>query len=138
MEAQKLNVAYTYTHTETDRLKSFLKYLGADDVQKLIDESVSFENDRIAGRVPSPRHRKPGVAKGSRRKRYGEDGKVVHQKPGVARGTKRNATNLDGTAKKKPGVRQGTKRGVYNKDGSLRKKPGPKPGSHRKIASSGL
>lgn len=138
MEAQKLNGAYTYTHTETDRLKSFLKYLGADDVQKLIDESVSFENDRIAGRVPSPRHRKPGVAKGSRRKRYDEDGKVIHQKSGVARGTKRNDTNLDGSARKKPGVRQGTKRGMYNKDGSLRRKPGPKPGSHRKIASSGL
>lgn len=132
MEAQKLNGAYTYTHTETDRLKAFFKYLGVNNVQELIEESVSFENDRMAGRIPSPRHRKPGMSKGTHRKRYDEEGNVIRQKPGVAPGTKRNDTNKDGTSRKKPGVRQGTKRGIYNKDGSMRKKPGPKPGSHRK------
>lgn len=132
MEAQKLNGAYTYTHTETDRLKAFFKYLGVNDVQELIDESVSFENDRMAGRMPSPRHRKPSVPKGTQRKQYDKEENVIHQKPGVAPETKRNDTNKDGTSRKKPGVRQGRKRGIYNKDGSMRKKPGPKPGSHRK------
>lgn len=109
-------------HTETDRLKDFFKYLGVNHVQKLIDESVSFENDRMAGRMPSPRHRKPGVSKGTHRKRYDEEENVIHQKLGVALGTKRNGTNKDGTFRKKSGIRQGTKRGIYNKDGSMRKK----------------
>lgn len=125
-EAQKLNRAYTYTHTETDRLKAFLQNMGADDPQKLLDESVSFLNDRVAGRVATPRHRKTGVAKGTKRKKQGSAGEESRKKPGVAPGTKRADTNLDGTERKKPGVKPGTKRGAYNKDGSLRKKPGPK------------
>lgn len=138
LEAQRLNGVYTYTHTETDRLKAFLKDIGAGDAQKLIDESIAFENDRLAGRAPTLRHRKPGVAKGSRRKKYDEEGNEIRKKPGVAKGTRRNDTNQDGTERKKPGVKPGTKRGLYNKDGSLRKKPGPKPSESQKEAFSGL
>ena len=126
VEAQKLNGVYTYTHVENERLKSFFQYMNAD-AEELIDESVRFENDRLAGRVPAPRHRKTGPKKGSHQKQYDENGKAVPKKSGVKLGTKRKGVNLDGSARKKPGVKPGTKRGIYNKDGSLRKKPGPKP-----------
>ena len=96
-------------------------------LEDLINESVRFENDRLAGRVPAPRHRKPGPKKGSHRKKHDENGKVIPGKSGVKPGTKRSALNQDGTPRKKPGVKPGTKRSMYNKDGSLRKKPGPKP-----------
>ncbi len=126
IEAQKLNGTYAYTHVESDRIKSFFRFMSAN-AQNLIDESVRFENDRQAGRTPTPRHRKPGPKKGSHRKAYDEQGNVISRKSGVKEGTKRSATNKDGTPRKKPGVKPGTKRGMYNKDGSLRKKPGPKP-----------
>lgn len=125
IEAQKLNGTYTYTHIENDRLKAFFRYL-KEDADRLIDESVKFENDRIAGRVPVLRHRKTGPKKGSRKKVYDTQGNIVPRKSGVAKGTKRKAVNKDGTSRRKPGVKPGTKRGVYNQDGSLRKKPGPK------------
>ena len=126
IEAQKLNEVYTYSHTETDRQKAFFRSMKADP-EELINESVRFENDRLAGRVPTPRHRKPGPKKGSHRKQRDESGKAIPRKSGVKPGTKRNAINRDGTPRKKPGVKPGTKRSMYNKDGSLRKKPGPKP-----------
>lgn len=125
VEVQKLNGVYTYTHTENERLKSFFGAMGADAAE-LIDDSVKFENDRLAGRIPVPRRRKPGPRKGSHRKQYDEQGNIIVQKPGVNPGTKRKDINQDGTLRKKPGVKPGTKRGTYNKDGSLRKKPGPK------------
>ena len=125
IEAQKINDVYTYTHTETIRQKNFFKELGAD-LKTLVDESVQFENDRLAGRTPTPRRRKPGPQKGSHHKKYDEQGNIIPRKSGVKSGTKRSDTNKDGTPRKKPGVKQGTKRGTYNKDGSLRKKPGPK------------
>lgn len=126
VEAQKLNDIYTYTHIENERLKAFFKALHSNALT-LIDESVKFENDRLAGRVPTPRRRKPGPKKGSRHKQYDEQGNSIPRKSGVKPGTKRKDTNVDGTPRKKPGVKPGTKRGMYNKDGSLRKKPGPKP-----------
>jgi hypothetical protein len=128
IEAQKLNDVYTYSHTENDRQKAFFRFMEADP-DELLNESVKYENDRIAGRSPTPRHRKPGPKKGSHREQLDENGNVISRKPGVKSGTKRNAINQDGTPRKKPGVKPGTKRGMYNKDGSLRKKPGPKPKS---------
>ena len=126
IEAQKLNDVYTYSHTENDRQKAFFRSMQVDP-EELINESVKFENDRLAGRVPTPRRRKPGPKKGSHRKQLDESGNVIPRKSGVKPGTKRKAVNQDGTPRKKPGVKPGTKRGMYNKDGSLRKKPGPKP-----------
>lgn len=126
IEAQKLNEVYTYSHTENDRQKAFFRFMKADP-EELLSESVKFENDRLAGRVPTPRHRKPGPKKGSHRKRRDDSGNIIPRKSGVKPGTKRNDINQDGTSRKKPGVKPGTKRGLYNKDGSLRKKPGPKP-----------
>lgn len=131
IEAQKINSIYTYTHTETKWQQTFFRNLGAD-AQGLIDESVTFENARLAGRVPAPRHRKTGPQKGTHHKKYDENGNVIPRKSGVKIGTKRSDTNQDGSPRKKPGVKPGTKREMYNKDGSLRKKPGPKKGSHRK------
>ena len=125
IEVQKLNDVYTYTHTETDRQKKFFRFMKSNP-EKLIDETVKFENDRLAGRTPAPRRRKTGPKKGSHRKHYDEHGKAIPRKPGVEPGTKRPDTNQDGSARKKPGVPKGTKRGMYNKDGSTRKKPGPK------------
>ncbi len=126
IEAQKLNGVYTYTHIENERTKAFFTILQASAAE-LIDDSVKYENDRLAGRMPAPRHRKPGSKKGAHRKQYDEQGNVVPRKSGVKPGTKRKDINQDGTCRKKPGVKPGTKRGAYNKDGSLRKKPGPKP-----------
>lgn len=126
LEAQKLNDVYTYAHVESDRVKAFFRSMGTD-CDGLLEESVKFENDRLAGRVPVPRHRKPGPKKGSHRKQHDEQGNVVSRKSGVRPGTKRSNINRDGTLRKKPGVPPGTKRDTYNKDGSLRKKPGPKP-----------
>lgn len=126
IEAQKLNDVYTYTHVESERLKAFFKALQANACT-LIDESVKYENDRLAGRAPTLRKRKPGPKKGSHHKQYDEQGNIVPRKSGVKPGTKRRDTNADGTPRKKPGVKPGTKRGMYNKDGSPRKKPGPKP-----------
>lgn len=125
IEAQKVNDIYTYTHTETIRQKSFFKALDAD-LKTLVDESVKFENDRLAGRMPAPRHRKPGPQKGTHHKKYDDQGNIIPRKSGVKPGTKRSEINKDGTPRKKPGVKPGTKRDIYNKDGSLRKKPGPK------------
>lgn len=125
IEAQKINDVYTYTHTETIRQKNFFKALAAD-LKTLVDESVQFENDRLAGRTPAPRRRKPGPQKGTHHKKYDEQGNIIPRKSGVKTGTKRSEINKDGTPRKKPGVKPGTKRGAYNKDGSLRKKPGPK------------
>lgn len=134
VEAQKINDAYTLTHTENGYLKQFFKSMDAD-VNEITDESVKFENDRLAGRVPTPKHRKTGPKKGSHRKQKDEQGNVVHRKSGVKVGTKRAEINQDGSVRKKPGVQKGTRRGPLKKDGTPRQKPGPKPGSHRKKAT---
>lgn len=126
VEAQKLNGTYTYIHVENDRLKDFLRSMQVKP-EDLLDESVRFENDRLAGRIPAPRHRKTGPKKGSHRKQHDDQGNIIPRKSGVKPGTKRKDINQDGTPRKKPGVKPGTKRGSYNKDGSIRKKPGPKP-----------
>lgn len=136
LEMQKINETYTYTHTESARVKDLFVNLGINDVVKFIDESVGYENDRAAGRTVMPRHRKTGPKKGSHHKKYDEEGNLIRKKSGVKPGTKRSETNADGTTRRKPGVATGTKRGKYNKDGSLRKKPGPKPGSHHSEAVS--
>lgn len=127
LEMQKRNETYTYTHTESDRLKGFIERLGVDNVIELIDESVELENDRLAGRTITPRKRKTGMAKGDHRKKRDQNGNIIHAKPGPKPGTVRSDINKDGTPRKKPGPKVGSKKGLYNKDGSLRKKPGPKP-----------
>ncbi len=125
IEALKINNAYTYTHTETIRQKALFRSWKVD-LKTLADESVKFENERLEGRMPTPRRRKTGPQKGSHPKTYNEEGKPIPKKSGVKPGTKRSDINQDGTPRKKPGVKPGTKRGPYNKDGSPRKKPGPK------------
>lgn len=134
LEIQKVNDVYTCAHIENARVKKFFRSLDAD-AEALIDESVKFENDRLAGRIPAPRRRKTGPKKGSHHKQYDENGNVIPKESGVKTGTKRSDTNKDGTPRKKPGVQPGTKRGTYNKDGSLRKKPGPKPKSAEPASS---
>lgn len=126
LEARKINGVYAYTHTENNRTKAFFNFLQSDAAE-LLEKTVRLENDRIAGRIPTPRRRKTGPKKGSHRKVYDDQGNVIPRKPGVKKGTKRKDINKDGTPRKKPGVKSGTKRGTYNKDGSVRKKPGPKP-----------
>lgn len=125
IEMQKLNDIYVYTHTESARTKAFFSNLNAD-IEKIIDNVVSDENERIAGRTVAIRRRKTGPGKGSHHKKYDADGIEIKAKRGVPKGTKRSDINSDGKERKKPGVAKGTKRGMYNKDGSLRKKPGPK------------
>lgn len=126
IEAQKINDVYTHTHIENERYKLFFKYFDAD-LKELVEESVKFENDRLAGRVPVPRKRKTGPKKGSHHKKYDENGNVIPKKTGVSKGTKRGKYNKDGSLRKKPGVKKGTKRNDLKKDGTPRKKPGPKP-----------
>ncbi len=135
LEMQKINDFYTYTHTEKNIVSDLFSSLGADALA-LLNESVKIENDRLAGKAPVLRHRKPGPKKGSHHKNYDADGNVIRMKPGVKPGTKRSNVNKDGTPRKKPGVQTGSTRSKYNKDGSLRKKPGPKPGSHHKPKSA--
>ena len=135
LEMQKINDFYTYTHAEKNIVSDLFSSLGADALA-LLNESVKIENDRLAGKAPVLRHRKPGPKKGSHHKNYDADGNVIRMKPGVKPGTKRSNVNKDGTPRKKPGVQTGSTRSKYNKDGSLRKKPGPKPGSHHKPKSA--
>ena len=120
------------------RQELILKLLGSS--ASFMQEIANDENARIAGRKPTPRHRKPGPNKkraitleeketkhksdkksGSKKKEKSDN------KRGVKPGTKRTPTNKDGSKRKSPGVPKGTKRSPFNKDGSPRKKPGPKP-----------
>ena len=126
LEMTNLNGTYAYVHIENYRQVKLLKGLGASEA--LLDETVDDENKRIAGDIPTPRHRKPG-----RKKKISQNKKKG--KPGPKPGFKRTEVKADGTPRKKPGPKPGTKRGKYNQDGSLRKKPGPKPGSKRKKVS---
>ncbi|WP_230228896.1 hypothetical protein, partial [Allobaculum mucilyticum] len=91
LQMQKMNSSYVYTHTESERLKSFIEKLGIEDVFELIDESVMYENDRLAGRSGTPRKRKTGMAKGTHRQKVDENGNVIRKKPGVKPGTVRPA-----------------------------------------------
>lgn len=93
LQMEKLNGSYVFTHTESERLKGFIERLDVDDVMKLIDESVSYENDRLAGRTVTPRKRKTGMAKGTHRRKTDENGNVIRQKPGVKPGTVRSEVN---------------------------------------------
>ena len=108
----------------------------------LLNQIAKDENDRLAGRHPTPRHRKPGPKKqagkaskkgtrtvsaaGTAQKAPVKEEKT-RKKPGVKPGTKRSDINKDGTPRKRTGVPVGYKHGMYKKDGTLRQKPGPKP-----------
>ena len=126
LEMTKTNETYVYTHTENKREEDVLRHLNTSTA--IFDEIAKDENDRLAGRHPTPRHRKPGPKKISKAKASNTEKK----KPGPKPGFTRSNVNLDGSLRKKPGPKPGFTRGEYNKDGSLRQKPGPKPGSHRK------
>ena len=84
-----INNIYTRVHDENKRQIAFLKEFGCDE--KLLDEIVKDENDRIAGRHPTPRHKKPGPKKKKKNK------KSSGGKSGPAKGTKRSAMNKDGS-----------------------------------------
>lgn len=130
LEAQKINEVYTCAHTENLRLIRFFKAFDTN-IHELIDETVKFENDRMAGRTVTPRKRKTGPKKGSHPKESDKQSGDRPHKSGVKSGTKRTDVNKDGTPRKKPGVPVGTVRGPVKKDGTPRQKPGPKLGSHR-------
>ena len=125
LEMTNINGVYSYVHIENARQLEVLKQLNADE--KVLDETVKDENDRINGHVPTPRHRKPGPKKKTTKSKVAADSSKAKGKPGPKKGYKRGKTNVDGTERKKPGPQPGFKRGKFNKDGSLRKKPGPKP-----------
>lgn len=125
LEMTNMNGVYSYVHIENARQLEVFKQLNADE--KVLDETVKNENDRITGHMPTPRHRKPGPKKKSDNGKEILDGIKTRGKPGPRKGYKRSSLNADGTERKKPGPQPGFKRGRFNKDGSIRKKPGPKP-----------
>ena len=122
-----VSIVEEYGNKIKARVDYFIPGTNLFGVQRPIQLSVSYENDRLAGRVPTPRHRKTGPTKGVPRKEKGPDGNPIPKKGGVEKGTKRSDVNKDGRPRKKPGVPVGTKRGEFKKDGTPRKKPGPKP-----------
>ena len=132
----KLGDSYVPVQGLIGKQEYILKSL--DSTTALLEEIAKDENNRIAGRKPIPRHRKPGpnqkkavvldpsdteVKKVIKKNKSAKTG----SKPGVKVGTHRPPVNKDGSPRKAPGVPKGTKRGSYNKDGSPRQKPGPKP-----------
>ena len=121
----RLNESYTPVQDVVSRQLDFLKRLGAPtDLLTLVAKD---ENDRLAGRLPTPRHKKPGPKKkAASRHKASSETRPERKRPGVPPGTKRGEFNKDGTPRKKPGVQKGYKRGEFNKDGSPRKKPGRK------------
>ena len=143
----KVGASYVPIQGITGRQELILKTL--ESSVGLLSEIASEENTIIAGKKPTPRHRKTGpnnkptvssaetekpkpkTSKTTPKKKTGAKGK-----PGVKPGTKRPDKNMDGSERKKPGVPLGTKRGPYNKDGSSRKKPGPKTATVRTGATT--
>ena len=139
----KINDSYVPIQGIVGRQELILKTLGS--TTSILSEIAKDENDRIAGRKPTPRHRKTGpnnkkvvVTKPQQESQNKEPKKAEtnkpRQKPGVKPGTKRSNVNKDGTERKKPGVPKGTKRGKFNKDGSPRKKPGSKQAGTPEVA----
>ena len=122
LEMTKINNVYAYAHTENNRTIDLLKKLNS--APSLFDAITKDENDRLSGRTPTPRHRKPGPKKKPSRKKAKASEK---KKPGPKPGFKRGEFNRDGTRRNKPGPKHGSKKGEFNKDGSVRQKPGPKP-----------
>ncbi len=141
----KISDSYVPVQGIAGRQEVILKKLGSS--AEILAQIAKDENDRLAGRKPTPRHRKSGPKKsiqsgdktrikGSNPAKKASGISAVSQsstgkerkKPGVKPGTKRTPVTKNGTPRKPPGVPVGFKRGKYNKDGSLRKKPGPKPG----------
>lgn len=59
ISAIKVNDVYTYAHTENERQINFFKFFDASS--SIFEECIKEENNRLAGRFPTPRHRKPGV-----------------------------------------------------------------------------
>ncbi len=133
----KVGDSYVPVQGIVGRQEEILKKLGGS--METLTQVANDVNDRLAGRHPTPRHRKPGPKKKTSSARH--KAKPVHaestktangsvkkerKKPGVAPGTKRGDINKDGSPRKKPGVPKGYKRSDTNKDGSPRKKPGPK------------
>ena len=126
LEMHRINDRYTYVHTENSRIIDLLKKLKTDS--QIFDMIITEENDRMEGRQPMLRHRKPGKKK---KAAFQKQQKQKAQKRGPKPGFTRGELNADGTPRKKPGPKPGFVRGEFNADGSRRQKPGPKPGSHR-------
>ena len=128
LKAKKVNNAYIYESCNNDTVNGVFRYLGVDS-DTVIEESVRFMNDRLAGRVPTAPHRKSRAQKEPQPTIQDSVESRVPNRRGVKKGTKRSEVNKDGTPRKRPGVKPGTKRGEFNKDGTPRKKPGPRPKS---------
>lgn len=143
----KIGDSYVPIQGIVGRQEDILKKLGSST--GILLQIAKDENDRLAGRKPTPRHRKTGPKASTSSKKNidsskknasessdapseAANGSKAKKKPGVPVGTKRGDTNKDGSTRKKPGVPKGYKRGAVNKDGSPRKKPGPKPKGNSK------
>lgn len=103
-----LDNLYRYDRNLNILQHSIFKELGAENAYTVLDDAVKTANNRILGKTPAPKHRKPG-------RKVDKSGIIEKKK-----------TRL------KPGPKKGYKRGDLNKDGSVRQKPGPKMGSHHR------
>ena len=148
ISAIKINDVYTHSHTENERQLNFFNFFDCDE--SLIDECIKEENNRIAGRLPTPRHRKTGVKPGKKttNAKYSkqEQKTDANNESDIVKSDNQDTANkIDSVSQpeisqetlgnksepKKRGVKPGTKRGDFNKDGSPRKKPGVPQGTHR-------
>ena len=159
LTAVKINDVYTYSHSENARQLGFFKHFNC--TEKLIDECVKEENDRLAGRLPTPRHRKPGPkpkhgqTTGATQKSEGASVEPdTENKSAPQQANSSDSAEMEGakssvddklskpvtetavgdpaqSGPKKRGVKPGTKRGEFKKDGTPRKKPGVALGTKR-------
>lgn len=159
LTAVKINDVYTYSHSENARQLGFFKHYSCSE--KLIDECVKEENDRLAGRLPTPRHRKPGPKPNHGQTAATQKSEDASTAQNTDAKSSPQQTNSNGNAKmvegvmssthdklgkpvtemgvgaqaqsgpKKRGVKPGTKRGEFKKDGTPRKKPGVALGTKR-------
>ena len=137
IEMVNVSGTYSHVHAETALQEKIFKLLGAST--SLLDSVAREENNRLSGRTPTPRYRKPGPKAARRQPAESKTGsdtdtgaeKRTRQKPGPKPGFKRGERNKDGSVRKSPGPKPGSHKSDLNKDGTPRQKPGPKPGSHR-------
>lgn len=57
LKMTKVNGTFVYSHVENTQAVTMLRHLGSNI--SLFDEITEDKNDRLAGRHPMPRHRKP-------------------------------------------------------------------------------
>ena len=109
-----LDNLYRYDRNLNTLQQSIFKELEAENAYTVLDEAVKTANNRILGKTPAPKHRKPG-------RKVDKSGIIEKKK-----------------TRHKPGPKKGYKRGNLNKDGSVRQKPGPKMGSHHRKTGAAL